>query len=323
MRYKYLLLGILFLLSIGLNSIYAEYTIDWSIPFSVYRLIYNFTVTSDTPEAYVHVVIPESIIDQYLQYWQNKGIDPFRYHDFYAPRVYFVKVIAPTGPGGTYSLEYYYVQNQIICLSTYNYYCNNFTVYLTNIPAGTHHIVVYMPAFFWEDFEDNSLEAVADAVGECIDGEWCVLRMGGFYAKIASGGFAPTPGRHMFLDTYSGEILIYKTINLNISQYTPLTLEVEMYSHGYAYMALVLEFELTDGSKIAVRYGEYDPPGLPICASVGFGGGILKVDPLLDVSRYCNIPVSKVAKITNIYLGTVYDPSSFDNIKILPAYLYT
>jgi hypothetical protein len=319
----------LLLLPIGLNSIYAEYTIEWSIPFSVYRLIYNFTVHNDTPEAYVHVVIPESIIDQYLQYWRNKGIDPFRYHDFYAPRVYYVKVIAPTGPGGTYSLEYYYVQRNITCYSSYNYYCNNFTVYLKNIPAGTHHIVIYMPAFFWEDFEDNSFNVVADAVGECIDGEWCVYNISApYYATVGFGGWDPTPGKLLVLSSYDGprygHIVLYKDINIPVTHIYPLIVEFDSaISSMYYSLSFTIEFELTDGSKVAFVYGHWTPPNVNACGNIPFGTGHLRADPLKDIWQYCNININRISKITRIYVGTMDGGVSIDNIKIFPSYLYT
>jgi len=320
MKIKYLLPAIL-LFTLGLNNIFAQYTIEWSIPFSVYRLIYNFTVDTDTPEVYVHVVIPESIIDQYLQYWQNKGINPFNYRDFFYPRVYFVKV-EPPGAAGAPTLSYYFVPDSVTCLSTYNYYCNNFTVYLTNVPAGTHHIVVYMPAFFWEDFEDNTINARACNVGECIDGEWCVAYLSGaLCASIASGGTDPTPKQRLYIDLTSSaqSMLLSKNIDLPITEYMPIILEYELHRASYAFEAIIVEFELTDGSTVAVKYGRWSPPGINICANFVLTP---KTDVLKDLLVYCDIPIDRVAKISKIYVGTEQDDIWVDNIKLVPGFLY-
>jgi hypothetical protein len=325
-----LLLGILFLLSIGLNSIYAEYTIEWSIPFSVYRLIYNFTVTSDTPEAYVHVVIPESIIDQYLQYWQNKGINPFNYRDLLAPRVYYVKVIPPSFPGDPYILAYYFVQNNITCFSIYNNYCNNFTVYLTNVPAGTHHIVVYMPAFVWEDFEDNSLYARVSEVGQCIDNEWCVEIAKDYrFAEIRPGGRDPTPSKylHLHVDDTSA-IVLSKVINISVTRHTPIILEFDVWGSLGAF-GLVIEYTLEDGTIVYFRYGNKDIPGISSCSYIPLpGGGRYRFEALMDLWKGCGIPAGRVSKINKIYLvywGIYHGGQDMciDNIKLAPGFLYT
>jgi len=333
MKIKYLLPAIL-LFTLGLNNIFAQYTIEWHLPFSVYRLVYNFTLDTAADEVNVNLKIPESVIDQYFQYLQNRGINIYDYRDLMVPRVYAVIITPPSGGFGPPTISNYFVQDNVTCVATYRYYCNNFTVHLTNISAGTHYIVVYLPAFLWEDFEDNTLGTVVSNVGSCIDGEWCVERVftypyGYVRTEIISGGWDPTPNKALQITmTYGYGMLVSKSINFPIKEFPPTFLEADI-DFNTINVAFVVGFELTDGSTVALRYGTWDVPGVPpICGRLSLSSGHIKIDLLRTLWYYCRIPANKVAKITKIYVAAAgYHPDQtwlrIDNIKLLPSFLYT
>lgn len=158
MRIKYFLL---MLLVIPLAFAFDPRNAPDAIDFYKYRLIYRIDVSSlpngvNTTDFYVRYEVPHNLIDDMLAYYTSHG---YTWNDSMWPiRVFYIK------------------NNSTMEQEMLSYYVN--TTYrgvpdviyahidsLNSTLGNEQYIVVYMPLYFWDDFEEE-INGVYDSVGE-------------------------------------------------------------------------------------------------------------------------------------------------------------
>jgi len=302
-------------------------SVPWKIEYAKYRLWYEVNLTENATQVWIYFEIPDSILNDVLKYCQDHN---YTYCEMLFPRVYYYNVSSGEqiqipcrweGTAGNEPVPYCIVHSY-----------RNLTVYMENLPAGTHYFVIYYPWYFWEDFEDLPLGQQISTVGQCFSDGWCVIDdYLSRYAKIESNGWEPTPQKRLYLHSFYSRIALKREVNISINPNYPLIAEWDVSASssnlGGEDVWIGFEFLLKDGSKVTLRYkiggmNNYIPSGVNVCNTVTVGQGHIKRDILRDLTQYCGIYINNVASLTAIYLvnyqfsGTT--SSYWDNIKIIP-----
>jgi len=298
--------------------------VPWKITYAKYRLWYEVNLAENASQAWIYFEIPDSILNDVMKYCQDHN---YTYCELAFPRVYYYNLtsgeqiqIPCRWEGTTSSVGVPY------CI-VHSY--KNFTVYMENLPAGTHYFVVYFPYYFWEDFEDLPLGASINGVGRCFSDGWCVVADYDYYnsytyATIVSSGWEPTPQKRLLLRSYTDSRVYYITIkrgvNLTVNPNYPLILEFDNNGAG----AIYFEFRLKDGNTVTLEYdlgGYNNNAGVSnICNTISVPDGHVKRDLLKDLAEYCGIMPYQVITLTAIYINSAGKNNLYiDNLKIIPG----
>lgn len=327
------LLFILLLILLS-TSIFSQ-NFDWVYKNAKYRLIYKFELNETSNDVYVTINIPTHVIDNILLYCKAIGKSPCE--EAY-PRVYYYNSSDKSQKQIT----------DITYTSTYNGYPSTIKVYFSSLPAGTHYILIYYPYIWTEDFEDNKLGEYIDVEDECFSDGWCVFDA--WYereAVIVGNGVYPTTNKRLrlwaagyaYLDfRTSGGIVIGKPVFIDIDKGYPLITEFDVeFEVDGAYLGIIYDFLLTDGSKVAISYYHYwvdsemierisTAIGSTICNNIYITSGHHRINILQDLHIYCNIPVDRVSKLLYVYAAVhSFDSNSYgtmylDNLRIYHKY---
>ncbi len=192
MRLRYLLAFLMFL---SISFAYLPEDSAWKIPYSKYRLIYSVDINStvySSPLIEITIQIPHTYIDDMLQYYEAHN---YTFNaSMWATRLYYFngstgqQIQIPCRKALSGSSNYPFCSWN----STYRGVPDELHIFTenTSVEVGTNYFIVYMPLFYWDDFEYAGF-----------DYGWS----GG---SIVSGGYEPTTGYKLqvadFGDYYGG-----------------------------------------------------------------------------------------------------------------------